>query len=156
MDEADIRILKLLCKNSRESLAQMSAVLGISKATISRRISRLESKGIIKNYRAEINLSKLGVMRAVLLIEVVGAALNRVTEELKKFNEIGYAYKLFGDHNLMCEVYIKSVDELYQLIQEKVVKINGIKNVEVNILIDKIELNPDAEFNAIISKSKDE
>jgi len=142
----------MLRKNSRESLAEMSAELGISKATISRRISRLESRGIIKNYKAEINFSKLGVMKAVLLIEVLGAALNRVIEELEKFDEIGYAYKLFGDHNLMCEVYVRSVDELYQLIQEKVVKINGIKNVEVNILIDKIDLNEDAEFNAMVSK----
>ncbi|MFP4171085.1 MAG: Lrp/AsnC family transcriptional regulator [Methanomassiliicoccales archaeon] len=149
MDRIDIEILKLLRENSRESLGKMAGSLGVSKATVSRRISRLEEEGVITGYTVITNLAKMGVMRAVLIMDLTGASVNRVIDEMRKFDEIEHAYKLFGDHSVFCEVYVRSVDELYQLIQEHIMNVPGIQNVEVDILIERIDLNLDAEFKVM-------
>ena len=149
MDEMDIRILQLMRRDSRQSLGKMADVLGISKATISRRISKMESSGIICGYSVLTNVSKMGVMRALLLMTITGASLNRVIDDLRKFKEVEFVHKLFGDHSLLCEVYIPTVDDLYQLIQDHILKIPGIQNVEVDILIDRIDMNPNAEFSTL-------
>ena len=47
MDEVDIKILMLLRQNGRESLGNIALKLGVSKATVSRRVSRLEDDHII-------------------------------------------------------------------------------------------------------------
>jgi DNA-binding Lrp family transcriptional regulator len=149
LDEMDVRILQLLRRDSRQSLGSMAEVLGISKATISRRISKMESSGIICGYSVMTNVSKMGVMRALLLMNVTGASLTRVIEELKQFKQVEFVHKVFGDHSLICEVYIPTVDDLYQLIQERILKIPGIKNVEVDIMIERIDMNSDAEFSSL-------
>jgi len=41
---------------------------------------------------------------------------------------------------------------LYELIQNKILKIPGIHNVEVDIYIEKILLNPDAELDILSKK----
>jgi len=74
-------------------------------------------------------------------------------EELKKFDEIQNIFKVFGDHSLICEVYTKSVDSLYDLIQSRILKVASIQNVEVDILIEKISLNPDAELDMLSKAS---
>jgi DNA-binding Lrp family transcriptional regulator len=153
VDKLDIEILRILRLNSRESLGNIAEKLGVSKATVSRRISRMEKEGYISGYTTVMNLSRMGVMRALILLEVVGSAINSVIEELKKFEEIEYIHKVFGDHSLICEVYTKSVDSLYLLIQGKILTIPQIQNVEVDILIERIVLNPDADFDMVCGKS---
>ncbi|MEM2943835.1 MAG: Lrp/AsnC family transcriptional regulator [Methanomassiliicoccales archaeon] len=153
MDKLDVEILRILRANSRESLGNIAERLGVSKATVSRRISRMEREGYISGYTTIMNLSRMGVMRALIFLEVVGSAINSVIEELKKFDEIEYIHKVFGDHSLICEVYTRSVDNLYQLIQGKILTIPQIHNVEVDILIERISLNPDADFNTAAGKS---
>jgi DNA-binding Lrp family transcriptional regulator len=153
LDETDINILKLMRRDSRQSLGNMANDLGISKATVSRRISKMEEAGIISGYSVMTNVSKMGVMRALLLIVVTGVSITEVIDEMRKFREIEFIHKLFGDHSLLCEVYVATVDDLYQLIQDQILKIPGIQNVEVDILIDRIDMNPDAEFSTLTTSS---
>lgn len=153
LDETDVNILKLMRRDSRQSLGNMANALGISKATVSRRISKMEEAGIISGYSVMTNVSKMGVMRALLLIVVTGVSITEVIDEMRKFREIEFIHKLFGDHSLLCEVYVATVDDLYQLIQDQILKIPGIQNVEVDILIDRIDTNPDAEFSTLTTSS---
>ncbi len=152
MDEIDLEILKCLRSNARESLGKIAEDLGISKATVSRRISKMEMEGYIAGYTLTTNSSKVGVMRAFLGLQVVGSGIDLVVEELRHFPEVEFIYKVFGDHSLICIVYTKSVDNLYELIQNKILKIPHIRNVEVDILVDRLPLNPDAEFDTISSQ----
>src|SRR5512137_2405830 len=115
MDVTDLKILKILREDSRESLANIADKLNISKATVSRRISRMESEGYISGYTIQTNSSRLGLMRAMIGLEVIGPSVNSTIEELRKFKEIEYIHKVFGDHSLLCEVYTRSVDSLYDL-----------------------------------------
>lgn len=147
MDLTDLKILKMLRRDSREGLGAIASKLNISKATVSRRISKLEQEGYITGYTIITSSSRLGLMRALIGLEVVGSSVGSVIEELGKFNEIEYVHKVFGDHSLVCEVYANSVDSLYELIQNRILKIPNIQNVEVDILIEKIALNPNAELD---------
>lgn len=149
MDLTDLKILKILREDSRKSLANIAESLGISKATVSRRITKMEVENYISGYTIVTNSARLGLMRAMIGLEVVGPSVNSIIEELKKFEEIEYIHKVFGDHSLLCEVYTKSVDSLYDLIQNRLLKISNIQNVEVDILIERIALNPDAELDQI-------
>jgi len=154
MDEIDLNILKMLKEDSRVSLGKIAEKLDISKATVSRRITKMEEEDLISGYTLITNSAKLGLMRAIIGVEVAGASLTEVIEELKKFEEIQIIYKVFGDHSLICEVYTKSVDSLYDLIQSRILKVASIQNVEVDILIEKISLNPDAELDMLSTVSQ--
>lgn len=149
MDITDLKILRMLRDDSRESMGSMATKLGISKATVSRRISKMESDDLISGYTVVTNTSRLGLMRAIIGLEVVGPSINAVIDELRKLEEIEFIHKVFGDHSLLCEVYTKSVDSLYDLIQNRILKVSNIQNVEVDILIEKIAMNPNAELDLI-------
>jgi len=153
VDQVDLKILRMLRANARESFGNIAYALQISKATVSRRISRLETEGYIAGYTTVTNPSKVGLMRALISLEIVGSAINSVIEELKNFEEIESIYKVFGDHSLVCEVYTKSVDGLYLLIQGKILAIPNIHNVEVDILIERMTLNPNAGLNMIVPQT---
>lgn len=147
MDLTDISILKCLRGNSRISLGRIAEELNISKATVSRRLSRMEEAGYVSGYTMETSPTKLGLMRAQVCLQVTGTAVNSVIEELRKFSEIESVMRTFGDHSLVCNIYTTSVDALYDLIQERMLKIPNINNVEVDIIIDCVTINPNAELD---------
>ncbi len=147
MDLIDISILKCLRGNSRISLGRIAEELNISKATVSRRLSRMEGEGYVSGYTMETSPTKLGLMRAQVGLQVTGTAVNSVIEELRRFSEIESVMRTFGDHSLVCNIYTTSVDALYNLIQERMLKIPNINNVEVDIIIDSVTINPNAELD---------
>lgn len=144
LDKKDIEILKRLKMDSRTPMGVIGNQLGISKATVSRRVARMEEENIIKNYSMNIDLSGMGIMRSLVSMQVTGSA-NDVIELLKEFEEIGIIYKTFGDHNLVCEVFTHNVDELYDMIQNRMLKIMSIRNVEVDVLIGDVMLHDNAD-----------
>lgn len=152
MDLTDIAILKCLRGNSRISLGKIAEELNISKATVSRRLSRMEEEGYVSGYTMETNPSKLGLMKAQVGLQVTGTAINSVIEELRRFSEITSVMRTFGDHSLVCNIYTTSVDALYGLIQERILKIPNINNVEVDIIIDSVTINPNAELDIFQKK----
>ena len=147
MDRKDIEILRRLKSDARTPLGVIGDSMGASKATVSRRVSRMEDEGIIRNYSVDIDLSGSGVMKSLVMIQVVGSPVSIVIEQLKEYKQVGHIYKTFGDHNIACEVYTRSVDELYQMIQDKILKIMSVRNVEVDVLIEGMVLNGNADID---------
>ncbi len=146
MDTKDFEILKCLRSDSRVSMGAIAEQLGISKATVSRRLSRMEKDGVITGYSVQVNPSKLGLMRAMLSIEVIGSSVHSVINEIKEFPEVSSVYKSFGDHNIVVELFTSSVDSLYDLIQERFLSISNIYNVEVDILVDRLDVDPNSDI----------
>lgn len=150
MDSKDVQILRLLRHDARTPMGSIGDGLGLSKATISRRLARMEADHVVDGYSVRLNPSRLNVMRALIAIEVSGASVNSVIEQLREYKEVQSIYKSFGDHNLICELYTGSVDELYELIQDRMLKIPAIHNVEVDILVDHISVNPNADLDIYV------
>jgi len=152
LDRKDIEILKMLKIDSRTTMGAIGESLGISKATVSRRVAKMEEDGIIRKYSLEIDPSKMDLMKSLVFMQIVGNPVAIVIEQLKSNKEIGHIYKTFGDHNIICEIYTRSVDELYEMIQTKLLKMPSIKNVEVDILVERVTMNVNADL-AIYSSS---
>ena len=146
LDRKDIEILKMLRTDSRTPMGLIGDKLDISKATVSRRVASMEEDGTITKYSLDIDLSTMGVMKSLVMMQIVGSPATMIIEQLRGYEEIGHIYKTFGDHNLVCEVYTHNVDELYEMIQTKMLKMPSVRNVEVDILLEGIDMNENADL----------
>ncbi|MEL7004708.1 MAG: Lrp/AsnC family transcriptional regulator, partial [Bacteroidota bacterium] len=72
MDDIDLKIIKLLQENARMQNAELARSLGMAPSGILERVRKLEKKGIIKGYRAEIAPEPLDLrLLAFILIRSV-------------------------------------------------------------------------------------
>ena len=146
LDRKDIEILKMLRMDSRTPMGLIGDKLDISKATVSRRVASMEDDGTIKKYSLDIDLTSMGVMKSLVMMQIVGSPASVIIDQLKGYDEFGHIYKTFGDHNLVCEVYTHNVDELYEMIQTKLLKMPSVRNVEVDILLEGVDMNKNADL----------
>ena len=136
----------MLRVDSRTPMGIIGDKLDISKATVSRRVASMEEDKTIKKYSLEIDLTSMGVMKSLVAMQIVGSPATVIIEQLRGYEEIGHIYKTFGDHNLVCEVYTHNVDELYEMIQTKMLKMPSVRNVEVDILLEGVDMNENADL----------
>ena len=138
-DEIDKKILELLSLNSRLSVREISKIVDSSPPTVSRRIRRLEEKGIIKGYVSIIEDEELGYdCRALLLIKVSGGSdPERIIEEMKDNERICNLYSTVGNYDIISTATCPQLDGLSEFI-DGLRKIDGIAWID-SVLITSRE-----------------
>ena len=101
IDRKDVEILKRLKVDSRTPMGSIGNKLNISKATVSRRVARMEDENIIRKYSMDVDLTSMGIMKSLVMIQVVGTPTAVIIDQLRDYEEIGGIYKTFGDHNII-------------------------------------------------------
>lgn len=152
LDVKDVEILKALKLDSRKPMGIIGDDINISKATVSRRVAKMEEDGYISGYSIDVDVNKLGLMKSMVAIQIIGSPVSIIIDQLRAYPEISTIYKSFGDHNIVCEVFTRNVDELYEMIQTKLLKMPSVRNVEVDILVEKMPLNVNADLDLYLDK----
>jgi Lrp/AsnC family transcriptional regulator, leucine-responsive regulatory protein len=70
IDEKDVALIGELHKNSRMSLVNLSAAVGLSVDAVSKRLKKMEASKVIQFYSADIDYGKLGFEKYKLFVYV--------------------------------------------------------------------------------------
>ena len=138
-DEVDKKILALLSGNSRLSVRKISRMIDSSPPTVSRRIRRLEERGVIKGYVSIFEDEELGYdCRALLLIKVSGNSdPEKIIDEMKGNDRICNLYTTVGNYDIISTATCPKLGDLSEFI-DGIRKIDGIAWVD-SVLITSRE-----------------
>ena len=113
VDELDKRILSVLLEDGRASCREVARILGVSPATVAKRLKKLESSGLIKGYTALLDHEKLGYdITVVTAITVSGGKLLEVEREVAKLPGVCAVYDVTGPVDVLVVAKFKSRQEL--------------------------------------------
>lgn len=82
MDDLDIRMLKLLQEDGRMTISQLSQQLALSRPSVSERLYRFQSQGIIEGFTARVPPAAVG-RQMLLFIQISQMRINPA--EFEKF-----------------------------------------------------------------------
>ncbi len=139
IDEIDLRILSKLTQDSRIPFSRLARELGVSESTVYLRIKRLRELGILKNFSAVVDLSKLGYEVEAFIKIKVGNQRSplEVAETLEKIGGIMEVYEVSGDFPILVRVLARDNNELSSII-DTIMKVKGVTDVDVLYVIRKI------------------
>lgn len=110
-DHFDSRILALLQKDARISMAELGRSVHLSQPAVTERVRKLELGGVIRGYRAEVDLSRLGYgIRAI--IRVARAEYARVVRLIEQTPEVIKALNVTGEDSWVLEIAVIDVAHL--------------------------------------------
>lgn len=140
IDEKDRKILDILQKNARTPYTEIAEELGVSEATVRKRISSLKEKGVIQKYTIDVDPSKLGYDTVTLLgLDVEPDCFLEAVDQLRDIDEVKWVAKSTGDHMIMSEIWAEDGTHLSRIMNDKVGKIKGVKELCPAIILDKIK-----------------
>ena len=110
-DACDDRILGELQRDARITMAELGRRVHLSQPAVTERVRKLETSGVIKGYRAEVDLARLGYgIRAI--IRVARADYARVVKLIEQTPEVLNAYNVTGEDSWVLEIAVKDVRHL--------------------------------------------
>ena len=140
LDVIDEKIIELLRENSRLSFREIAERLGKTESTIRRRVKKLIDAGIIKKFTIITSSSRSGQdVHAFIRVLTSMNKLDRVAEEVVKFDEVKQAYFLAGQCGVALIVRVPSVEALNEFIREKLADIEGVTGIETCIILQELK-----------------
>ena len=117
MDRTDYQILNFLQPDSRTTLRQIGDQVGLTAPAVSERIHRMEEKGIIRDYRIDVDREQLDCsMTGFILVAPEPEKYNSFCEFCQKNPAIISHYHVIGVFNALLRFAVRGTRELDELL----------------------------------------
>jgi Lrp/AsnC family transcriptional regulator, regulator for asnA, asnC and gidA len=138
IDDLDLKILSELSKDASISVPRLSKKININASVVYSRIKRLLKRGLIKKFTIIINDEALGFnVRSLTGINMDSKLRDNVLNELFKIPEVREIAEVTGRFDILVTMTARSLDEIHQLISEKVGHVEGVQKTETFIEMRK-------------------
>jgi Lrp/AsnC family leucine-responsive transcriptional regulator len=133
MEETDAEILRLLAADGRTSFTDLAKQTGLSVSAVHSRVRRLEQRGVIRGYHADIDPEALDLpLTAFVSVKPIDpAAPDDAPDRLKDITSIEACHSVAGDESYILKVRVQSPTALEAVLQE----IRGAANVSTRTTV---------------------
>jgi len=119
VDELDWKILGLIANDARLSSVEAAQKTGTTPATVLNRMRAMEQKGVIRQYRAMIDLEKLGYYWYKVEFTLRDYSVKqKMLEFFRHHPNIIYAYETVGGPDLEVEMEVESYAQFRQVLDQ--------------------------------------
>ena len=138
-----MRILSELTKDASISVPQMSKKLNVNASVLYGRIKRLGKRSVIKKFTVIINEGMLGInVKATVGINRDPKLKEPIHSELLRIPEVRLLSEVTGRFDMIVNVNARTLEELHNIIIERIGKIEGIQNTETFVEMQRTEKEP--------------
>ncbi len=139
IDGVDCEIIQLLQKDGRIANTDIAKKIGVSEATVRSRLDRLVKEDYIQIV-AVSNPMKLGfkiVGNIRIYVEI--KKMDQIIKKLHKFKPLWFIVQSTGGTGIETEFVVRNMDELNELIFEKINRIDGVIRTETSLFLKYIK-----------------
>jgi Lrp/AsnC family transcriptional regulator for asnA, asnC and gidA len=138
IDDLDVKILSELARDASISVPRLSKKINVNASVVYSRIKRLVKKGLIKKFTIVINDEALGFnVKALTGINMDSKLRDNVLNELFKIPEVREVSEVTGRFDILVTMNAHSLDEMHQIISEKIGRVEGVQKTETFIEMRK-------------------
>ncbi|MHC1546918.1 Lrp/AsnC family transcriptional regulator [Phyllobacterium sp. K27] len=113
LDETDARILTALDANARLSISELARIVGMSPPSVTERLRRLESTGVIRGFSLDIDPHALGYqIRAMVRIRPLPGKLHIVERLIQERPEFIECDRITGDDPFLARLVVHTIEQM--------------------------------------------
>lgn len=145
LDPLDIGILKALQGDARLSFRELARRTGSSTPTVSARVDRLESLGVLRAYRAEIDPLRLGETSVFFIVRAARGASGRLAQTIAQLPEVRWATETEEGRIVAEAVFRRERDA--KRFTERLRKLRGVAATDRYVAKARVKSEPRARIS---------
>lgn len=120
IDDLDIKILKILQENGRTKRNVIGEAVGLSIPSVSERLNKLETKGVLKGYYAKVNKKAFGydIMAYIHVFMDSSKHYSSLITNVEKIPQILECHSILGEGSHLLKAIVKNTESLEQLLSK--------------------------------------
>ncbi len=142
IDLTDLGILRILQRDARTPILEISKELGVSRPTVKSRIDKLQREGVVKKFTAIVDRD--AILNNILLLIEMSIGDKKALKSLAEMSEILEIYETLGNKNHICKAIVSNMEELRTLM-DRIGELD-IKHIDSKIVLRTIK----EEYDAIV------
>lgn len=141
------KILKLLNKDARMTVADISTVVELSEEDTIKEIKEMEKSGLIRGYKAVIDWESVDTASVSAIIELqvtpkAGYGFEEIAEKIAKYPQVESVYLMSGVYDLNVVVKGNSFQEVAQFVAKEISTIDSVTSTATHFVLRRYK-----EFN---------
>jgi len=136
LDELDIRLLEALQLNARSTFTELAASVGLSAPSVHERVKRLESRGFVRRYSAQLDGKMLGfgLLAFVSCFTSADTEYDDFTKRLTSLPEVSEIHSVAGEEAFLLKVTTRSTTHLDEFLS-RLKHIPGVQRTKTTIVL---------------------
>ncbi len=131
IDDLDLTILSELSADASISVPKLSEKIKVNPSVVYSRIKRLVKKKLIQRFTIVVNDQELGYqVKALAGINMDSKKRDTIIDELFKIKGVREIAEVTGRFDILVTLYAHYLDEMHQIVSDKIGKIDGIISSE--------------------------
>jgi Lrp/AsnC family transcriptional regulator, leucine-responsive regulatory protein len=123
LDDIDRRLLVALSRDGRRPAADLAKELGLSRQSVTERLRALETDGVVRGYRADVDPAALGLtVRAHVRLTLNGSAgAHREKEMLKRLEAsplVRTVHRVSGEDCFVIQIVCRRIEDVAGLLRD--------------------------------------
>jgi len=143
IDEIDRKILCILQKEGRLPNAHLAERVGLSPPSVLERVRKLEQRGVIRAYAAQVEEDLLGMKATVFVSVVLSFHNTKVIENFQRsileMPEVIEAHHVTGEDDYLLKVVLPDIGAYESFLLEKLTRIEGVNKVKSSFVLSKLK-----------------
>lgn len=139
MDDLDHALIRALRQDARAPLSSLSALLGVSRATVRARIEKLRGSGDIIGFTV---LLKGDVardpVRGLMMLGIEGRGADRIKRQLSDLPEVQAIHATNGRWDLIVELGTDTLAQLDRIL-DTIRRFDGVSTSETSLLLSTMK-----------------
>ncbi|HKH89753.1 MAG TPA: Lrp/AsnC family transcriptional regulator [Nitrososphaera sp.] len=140
LDEINLKILDILSRDASRPFVDIAKELEISDATVHIRVRRLVAAGILRKFTIATDNRLLGYDHLAFVgINIKEGSSDEAIAILSAFDEILELHEMYGQFDLLLKIRGKSLEEMREVIVNKIGRIPHIREAELMTVLKTIK-----------------
>jgi DNA-binding Lrp family transcriptional regulator len=136
----NVKLLKLLAKDSRTTPDVLATMLGVSEEEVLREVAHMEKEGIIRGYKTVIDWERLDSAYVSAIIELkvtpkAGLGFEDVAAKIMKYPEVESVYLMSGVYDLNVVVKGKTFHEVARFVAKELATIDSVTSTATHFVL---------------------
>jgi len=140
LDDLDKQILQILQENAKWTYTEIGNKLDVAHSTVYDRIQRMEEYGVIKRYKAVVDLEKAGMQQitALMTIHTDPKESEHIASRLAEFPEVLEVSSSFSEELVInAKVVAQDQAKLHSFIAQSIAPLPGVLRIRTSIITKK-------------------
>jgi Lrp/AsnC family leucine-responsive transcriptional regulator len=119
LDRIDARLLELLQEDGRRPYAELGAAVGISGPAAHERVKKLEARGIVTGYAAQVSAERvgMGVLAYAWVTQAPGTVATDLMGDFGGIPEIEECHHIAGEADYLLKIRARDTRDLERIVR---------------------------------------
>lgn len=143
LDRIDRALLRALGRDARASGAALATALGVAESTVSLRLRALRASGLVRGYRADLDLGVLGLSLQALIAVRLGQHSRREVDAFRSqaptWPGVLSMFHTAGADDYLLHVVARDAEGLRDFVLEHLATHPAVQHSETNLIFEHVE-----------------